>query len=227
MALVTDEIQQQQLAKQKMQDDDLENIYVTFLAICFIRDTLISCGDDGFLYLWDKERIVKRVQGHEGSIFALSCNQKLGLVVSGGVEGIVTLWRLLVEQKSNVKTLERLKVFNMRKNLDSAQAAIQPEFNIQSVFLGYNRIVVGMRSGSIQEVAISDDSKMYKASDANSMNVKSWLRATDHEVPKSVGIDMVSSRIFTITQQGLFTVWELNTLDIIYQKHYHKITKKL
>ena len=100
-------------------DDDLETIYVTFLSICFIRETLISSGDDGYLYLWDKVRIVKRVFGHDGSIFALSCNPKLGLVVSGGVEGIVTLWRLLVEPKSNVWTLERLRVFNMRRNLDA------------------------------------------------------------------------------------------------------------
>jgi hypothetical protein len=67
----------------------------------FIGDTLITSGDDGFLYLWDKERIVRRVFAHEGSI-----------------EGIVTLWRLLVEQKSNVKSLERLKIYNLRKNLD-------------------------------------------------------------------------------------------------------------
>ena len=84
----------------------------------FIGDTLITSGDDGFLYLWDKERIVRRVFAHEGSIFALHSNPKLGLVVSGGIEGIVTLWRLLVEQKSNVKSLERLKIYNLHKNLD-------------------------------------------------------------------------------------------------------------
>ena len=102
-----------------MVDDELENVFVTFLSICFIKETLISAGDDGHIYLWDKERITKRVQGHEGSIFALSCNQKLGLVVTGGLEGIVTLWRLLVEPKSNVRTLERLRIFNMRNNMTS------------------------------------------------------------------------------------------------------------
>ena len=70
---------------------------MTFLSLIFIKDTLVSSGDDGHLYLWEKERIVRRVYGHEGSIFALSGNPKLGLIVSGGIEGVVTLWRLLVE----------------------------------------------------------------------------------------------------------------------------------
>ena len=100
------------------------------MTMCFIRDTLITCGDDGFLYLWDKVRIARRVYGHEGSIFALNCNPKLGLIVSGGVEGIVTLWRLLVEQKSNVKSLERLKIFNLRRNVEAAAAVRRAEFNV-------------------------------------------------------------------------------------------------
>jgi WD40 repeat protein len=91
---------------------------VTFLNLVFIGDTLITSGDDGFLYLWEKERVVRRVFAHEGSIFSLTCNPKLGLLVSGGIEGIVTLWRLLIEQKSNVKSLERLKRYDLRRNLD-------------------------------------------------------------------------------------------------------------
>jgi len=142
MALVADEYHQQfysnmqaagkneEKKEGKNNDEDLENIFVTFLAINFIQDTLITSGDDGFLYLWDRERIIRRVFAHEGSIFALNCNPKLGLVVSGGIEGIVTIWRLLVEQKSNIKSLERLKIFNMRKNMDPQQAVANPEYNV-------------------------------------------------------------------------------------------------
>lgn len=77
-------------------DDDLENLFVTFMNAIFVGGTLITSGDDGFLYIWDRDRIVRRILGHEGSIFALA-GSKQGLVVSGGIEGIVTLWRLLVE----------------------------------------------------------------------------------------------------------------------------------
>lgn len=103
---------------------------MSFLTISFIKDTLISSGDDGFLYLWDKVRIIRRVYAHEGSIFALNSNAKLGLVVSGGIEGIVNLWRLLIEPKSNVKSLERLKVFNLRANVEASVAVARPEFNV-------------------------------------------------------------------------------------------------
>ena len=91
---------------------------------------MLTGGDDGFLYLWDRERIVRRIFAHEGAIFATHAQSKLGLVASGGMEGIVTLWRLLVEQKSNVKSLERLKICNLRRNMDPHQAVLTPECNV-------------------------------------------------------------------------------------------------
>ena len=96
---------------------------MTFLNLVFIGDTLITSGDDGQIYVWEKERIVRRVNAHEGSVFALNCNPKLGLLVSGGIEGTVILWRLLIEPKSNVKSLEKLKQYNLRRNLDPQHAA--------------------------------------------------------------------------------------------------------
>lgn len=67
---------------------------------------------------------------HDGSIFALDVAPKQGLVASGSIEGMVTLWRLAVEDKSNIKSLERLKMFNMRRNVDPKEAVKNPEFNI-------------------------------------------------------------------------------------------------
>ena len=73
------------------------------------------------------------------------------------MEGIVVLWRLLIEPRSNIKSLDRLKVYNLRKNLDTQRAVMNPEYNVQSICLGFNRVIVGLRSGSIQEMPISDD----------------------------------------------------------------------
>ena len=100
-------------------DEELENIYVTFLCCAFISDTLITAGDDGQLYIWEHQRIVRRVFAHEGAILSLEVNQKLGFIASGGMEGIVVLWRLLSEARSNVKSLDKLKVFNLRRNMDA------------------------------------------------------------------------------------------------------------
>jgi len=38
---------------------------------------------------------------------------------------------------------------------------------------------------------------------------------------------MVSTRVYTLTAAGLFSVWDLYSFDIIYQKHFHKITRSL
>jgi hypothetical protein len=72
-------------------DDDFENLFVSFLNIVYIGETLITSGDDGYLYIWAKERLEHRTLAHEGSVFALHAGQ-MGLLVSGGIEGIVILW---------------------------------------------------------------------------------------------------------------------------------------
>ncbi len=74
---------------------------MTFLNIAFIGSSLITSGDDGHLYVWAKERLEHRIFAHEGSIFALHSNSNQNLLVSGGLEGVVTLWRLTVNQKLN------------------------------------------------------------------------------------------------------------------------------
>jgi len=115
---------------------------------------MVTAGDDGYLYIWEHHRITRRVFGHEGAIFALASNDKLGVIASGGMEGIVILWRLHVELRSHIKSLKKIKDFNLRKNLDSKQAVMNPEYNVQSICIGLNRIVVGMRSGSILEMPL-------------------------------------------------------------------------
>lgn len=55
---------------------------------------------------------------HEGSIFTLDTNSKVGLIVSGGMDGTVVLWRLLVEPRSGIKSLDKLKTFSLARNID-------------------------------------------------------------------------------------------------------------
>ena len=70
------------------------------------------------LYLWEDEKIIRRMQAHEGSVFTIDIIPKAGLIVSGGMEGTVVLWRLLSEANSNIKALDKLKTFNLAKNID-------------------------------------------------------------------------------------------------------------
>ncbi len=138
LALVCDDIDPMAV-KNKNSEDDLEIIYVTFLTMGFLKTTLIASGDDGYvsfiqlklqLYLWEDEKIIRRMQAHEGSVFTIDIIAKAGLIVSGGMEGTVVLWRLLSEANSNIKALDKLKTFNLAKNIDPQQAVINPDYNI-------------------------------------------------------------------------------------------------
>ena len=48
LALVCDEVDPT-IIKPKNSEEELENIYVTFLSIGFLKSTLIASGDDGFV----------------------------------------------------------------------------------------------------------------------------------------------------------------------------------
>ena len=41
------------------------------------------------------------------------------------------------------------------------------------------------------------------------------------------GSDDTTSRIYSITKNGLLMIWDMQTFDIIYQKHYHMPCKFL
>lgn len=77
-----------------------------------------------------------------------------------------------------------------------------------------------MRTGSIFEVCISEDSKIIKPHHGEKDPLKRWLKCVDDQLPKSIGMDMISSRIFSITGNGLFCVWDLSTFDMIFKKNF-------
>jgi WD40 repeat protein len=130
------EVQQLQLQQkhgrgQDNIDEEYENLFVTFLNIAFIGETLVTSGDNGYLYLWSNERLEHRTYAHEGSIYALHVNNDQQLLVSGGLEGCVTIWRMNIDPKKNTKSLQRIKVYNLRsKTVDPQTAVMNPETNV-------------------------------------------------------------------------------------------------
>lgn len=91
--------------------------------------------------------------------------------------------------------------------------------------IGVNKIVIGMRSGTIHEVPISDDgSAMVRPNVDKKTKIRTWIKCIDHEITISVAVDMVSQRIFTITHAGLFSVWDIETFDIIYQRDFEEVS---
>ena len=100
----------------------MDSVHVTFLCLAFIRGTLVSSGDDGFLYLWEESRIIRWIFAHDGSILCLDTNDKYGLIASGGSDGTVILWRHWIEPRSRVWSLEKLIYYNLAWNVDPIKA---------------------------------------------------------------------------------------------------------
>ena len=85
-----------------------------------------------------------------------------------------------------------------------------------------------MRTGTILEVSISGDEakKLPGSDDPTAVNInqpkdqilktKMWLQGNDNEIPKSISIDMLSSRIFMLTARGFLVVYDLNTFDVCF-----------
>ena len=54
-----------------------------------------------------------------------------------------------------------------------------------------------------------------------------WIRCIDHETPKSISIDMISSRIYILTKNGFFSVWDLVSFDVKFQKNFSKPSRSI
>lgn len=74
-------------------------------------------------------------------------------------------------------------------------------------------------------MTIAEDGKA--GSSQHNLKIRRWIRTNDNEKPRSVGIDTISSRIFMITNHGLFTVYELKGFDIVFQKSFNRVALRL
>ncbi len=51
---------------------------------------------------------------------------------------------------------------------------------------------------------------------AEKAEMRKIIRCIDHEKPKSISIDMISSRIYILTEKGYFSVWSLLSFDVLF-----------
>mmetsp|Transcript_41523 Transcript_41523/g.30526 ORF Transcript_41523/g.30526 Transcript_41523/m.30526 type:complete len:80 (+) Transcript_41523:40-279(+) len=52
------------------------------------------------------------------------------------------------------------------------------------------------------------------------------MECLDHERPKSIAIDMKSTQIYYLTEDGLFSVWDLETFNVVFTRNYNKKKSK-
>ena len=85
-----------------------------------------------------------------------------------------------------------------------------------------------MRSGTILEMQISDDgNSVIRHNYDKKSKIRKWMKCTDHESPISIGVDMVSEKIFSMTAAGLFTAWDLVSFDVVFSKDFHKVSQNI
>ena len=150
------------------------------------------------------------------------------MLATGSTDGTVILWRLRIELWSNSKTIDKLIVYKLARGLDLEEILKTPKYKVQSVCIGNNKIIIGTQSGNIIESKISSDGKVIKAIHSDDIELKTWIECIDHERPKIyISIDMISSRIFSVTSSGTFSVWDVKTFKIIHYRIFDKAAQIL
>jgi translation initiation factor 3 subunit I len=86
-----------------------------------LNQTVISCGDDGFVRQWDVETgsEIKAVQDHKGTISSMSFSKDKTMIITAGKDKTSRIY--------DAKTLQCLKTYVSDRPLNSA--AISPIFN--------------------------------------------------------------------------------------------------
>lgn len=79
-----------------MQSSSPYELMVTFTAIIFIYDVIITAADDGYLYIWNSYKIINRQIAHpKVPVMSLHYLKSKNLLISGSLDGRIKLWMTL------------------------------------------------------------------------------------------------------------------------------------
>ena len=124
-------------------DESSQELRVDFMTLIFVNETIISGGNDGYLYVWDFNKIVKQQNAHPKSqVLSLYTTLGSNMFVSGGKDGKVVIWELGSQEYSYI--LEKFYEYDI-KLTRPMEVPDSPEFHIQSVCIGNKYILAGNR----------------------------------------------------------------------------------
>lgn len=113
---------------------------VIFYSISFLKKILISAGSDGYLYIWNDKKIIKKQNAHpKSAILCLYASSSSKIFASGGADGKAIVWQL-----SSSSIIQKMFEFSIYHGRDQK---IPIRYHIQSVCISKNNIIVGTRSG--------------------------------------------------------------------------------
>ncbi|CAD8183513.1 unnamed protein product [Paramecium pentaurelia] len=220
-------VENQNDEQEGVQDNEQEQdaLRITFLTVIFVQDAIITAGEDGFIYVWDDKKINKKQKAHpDQPIFCLYTSKDSSMFVSGGMDGRVILWSLSKSEYSYV--VEKIYEYSIA-NEQLQKVGLNPNLHVQSVCIGQNYILAGTRSGDIYELVRPNESDLKSLTKIQKDMVKLRINCTDHDQPKVVAFSGNAQKLYSITQKGLFAVWNLRKLKRTYSFAFEKATLNL
>ncbi|CAG9335031.1 unnamed protein product [Blepharisma stoltei] len=195
---------------------ETEDYQVAFLTAAIMSEVLVTGADDGKVYIWKDEKLVKRVAGHEGCIYSIDTCEELSLITTGGQDGHIVVWKLTVKQSTfgYLAQLDSLREYSLN---DPASNALS--YGIQSLCIGpvsegvSFKVLIGTQNGDIYELSYESNS------DYDSLN--RLLKSSDNQSIRSMSCDPTSNFIYTLSSSGFFAVWELSDFTMIHIKDYY------
>lgn len=120
----------------------------------------------------------------------------------------------MIQDESNKFTFEKIKEFRVCQD-DPKHAIFDPKNHIQSLCIGKNFILTGTKSGDIYELELPNH-----LTKSNAVNLR--LSCCDHDITKSICFSVHSDKIYTLTQRGMLSVWELRNMARINCKTFNR-----
>ncbi len=162
--------------------------------------------------------------------------------VSGGQNGVVIVWSFMYSKRDSTdsKPFEKHRVFSLLQE-DEQRAIREPTFHIQSLQLKTSLdeeenefVLAGTRNGDIYYFHLS---QLEKFPDENHSGTKhdqeqpmgsdkffKIYSCHDNEIPKVVNFSADNKRIYCITENGLFSGWQMQPLKLVKSYDWKKPT---
>ena len=141
------------------------------------------------------------------------------------MDGRVVLWHISMSKNSSKVVLEKYYEYTLNDEKAHDQN-IHPRKQIQSLCIGIDHILAGCRSGDIYELEFPDEKEL-KSAEYNQNLVHLRMSCHDNEIPKASAFSSNNSRLYTITQKGMFCLWDLNNLNKLESKHFGRDTMNM
>ena len=133
--------------------------------------------------------------------------------MSGGADGTVNLWEIRTTNNDDSYVIE--KIFEYQIFYDQ-----QIYFGVQSIQFRESDIIAGTQNGSIYKLDLPDHATVQTSLKESKDLITPIFSCSDSDEPLSCDFNYNNDLIFTITKNGILSIYKYNTLYIHYQFYF-------